>query len=374
MPGTDGADLVLIGLGGVARRFWRLLRDERLRLPGATRVIGIATATHGCALATDGLDPEIAKGPIRPRDSLSARHDRTTGPPPASALDLLARLAHLRTAGRECRRRLVVVETTPLGLDGGQPGVDHVRAAIDIGADVITANKGPAAFAYRQLRDLASAAGVAFRFEGAVLDGLPLFSLIRETLPAVGIRGVRGVLNTTTNHVLSAMGSGRTLDDAIREMQDAGIAEADPTSDIDGWDAAAKVAVVANVALDADLTPHDVEREGLRAVDPATVRAARARGDAVKLVATAYRREGRVHATVGPMALPADDPLARLSGTAKGLVIDTDRLGAIVISKTSSHVAHTAYALLADLISIQRLGARDEVRALSSRAPSPLNL
>ena len=359
MPGTDGADLVLIGLGGVARRFWRLLRDERHRLPGATRVIGIATATHGCALATGGLDPETAQAPIGPRDPLSARHDRTSGPPPANALDLLARLAHLRTAGRECRRRLVVVETTPLGLDGGQPGVDHVRAAIDVGADVITANKGPAAFAYRELRDLASAAGVAFRFEGAVLDGLPLFSLIRETLPAVDIRGVRGVLNTTTNHVLSAMEGGRSLDDAIRDMQDAGIAEADPTKDIDGWDAAAKVAVVANVALDADLTPHDVELEGLRTVDPSTVRAAHARGGAVKLVAAAYRREGRVRATVGPMALPADDPLASLSGTAKGLVLDTDRLGPIVISKTSSHVAHTAYALLADLISIQRTSLTD---------------
>ncbi len=189
MPGTDGADLVLIGLGGMARRFWRLLRDERLRLPGTTRVIGIATATHGCALAAGGLDPETAK--VGPRDPLSARHDRTSGPPPASALDLLARLAHLRTAGRERRRRLVVVETTPLGLDGGQPGVDHVRAAIDVGADVITANKGPAAFAYRELRDLASAAGVAFRFAGAVLDGLPLFSLIRETLPAADLISIQ---------------------------------------------------------------------------------------------------------------------------------------------------------------------------------------
>ncbi len=357
MDATDGADLVLLGLGSVARHFWRTLNDERHRLPCAARVIGVATAHHGCALAPDGLDPATANTPAGPA-SLTTRHDRTSGPPPASALDLLERLARLRTAGHD-GRRLIVIENTPLGLDGGQPGVDHVRAAIDVGADVITANKGPAAFAYRELRDRASAAGVAFRFEGAVLDGLPLFSLIRETLPTVAIRGVRGVLNTTTNHVLSAMAVGRSLDDAVRDMQDAGIAEKDPSSDIDGWDAAAKVAVVANVVLDADMTPHDVEREGLRAVDPATVRAAHARGGAVKLVAAAHRRYGRVRATVGPTSLQADDPLARLSATAKGLVLDTDRLGPIVISKTSSHIAHTAYALLADLISIQRIPRTD---------------
>ena len=187
-----------------------------------------------------------------------------------------------------------------------------------------------------------------------MLDGLPVFSLVRDTLPGVAIRAFRGIVNTTTNHVLSAIDSGRTLDEAVAEMQAAGIAEADASHDVDGWDAAAKTAILANVLLDADMTPHDVARTGLRAVDPAAAREARAAGRAVKLVASAERRNGRVAAAVRPVELPADDPLARLDDTAKGLSLDTDLLGTIQITKSASGPAHTAYALLADLVSLHR--------------------
>ena len=348
MPATRRVDLVLVGFGGVARRFVELLAARRDRLPFATRVIGVATARHGCALAPAGLDASAA---ARGR-ALAACHDPAGGPPPADALELLARAAGAGPG--DAGRRLAVVENTPYGAAGGQPGVDHVRAALDAGADVITANKGPAAFAWRELRDRAAAAGARFRFEGAVLDGLPVFSLVRDTLPGIAVRGFRGVVNTTTNHVLSAMARGRALDEAVAEMQAAGIAEADASHDVDGWDAAAKTAILANVLLDADLTPHDVARTGLRAVDPASPRAARAAGRAVRLVASAARRNGRVAASVRPTELPGEDPLARLDDTAKGLTLDTDLLGSIQITKAASGPAHTAYALLADLVSLYR--------------------
>ena len=349
MPPTERADLVLLGFGGVARRFVELLETQRQRLPFATRVIGLATARRGCALAPGGLDASAAARGA----AVTACHDPACGRPPADAHELVARAAGVG-AGAGAGRRLVIVENTPYGQADGQPGVDHVRAALDAGADVITANKGPAAFAWRDLRDRAAAAGARFRFEGAALDGLPIFSLVRETLPGVAIRGFRGIVNTTTNHVVSAIGRGRTLDEAVAEMQAAGIAEADASHDIDGWDAAAKTAILANVLLDADLTPHDVARTGLRTVDPAAVRAARAAGHAVKLVASAARSNGRVAAAVRPVELPGEDPLARLDDTAKGLSLDTDLLGTIQITKSASEPAHTAYALLADLVSLDR--------------------
>ena len=348
MPATERVDLVLLGFGGVARQFVELLAARRDRLPFATRVIGVATARHGGALAPAGLDaPAAARGGV-----LTAFHDPACGPPPDGALELVARAA--AGAGQGAGRRLVVVENTPYGKADGQPGVDHVRAALDAGADVITANKGPAAFAWRELRARSAAAGARFRFEGAVLDGLPVFSLVRDTLPGIAVRGFRGIVNTTTNHVLTAIGRGRSLDEAVAEMQAAGIAEADASADVDGWDAAAKTALLANVLLDADMTPHDVARTGLRAVDPASARAARAAGRAVKLVASAERQNGRVAAAVRPVELPGDDPLARLDDTAKGLSLDTDLLGTIRITKSASGPAHTAYALLADLVSLHR--------------------
>ena len=347
MSPTERVDLVLVGFGGVARRFVELLETRRRRLPFATRVVGVATARHGCALAPGGLDaPSAARG-----RAVTECHDPACGRPPRDAFELLARAA---AAAEGAGRRLVVVENTPYGAADGRPGVDHVRAALDAGADVVTANKGPAAFAWPELRDRAAAAGTRFRFEGAVLDGLPVFSLVRDTLPGVAIRAFRGIVNTTTNHVLTAIDRGRTLDEAVAEMQAAGIAEADASHDVDGWDAAAKTAILANVLLDADMTPHDVARTGLRGVDPAAARAARAAGRAVKLVASAERQNGRVAAAVRPVELPADDPLARLDDTAKGLSLDTDLLGTIQITKSASGPDHTAYALLADLVSLHR--------------------
>jgi homoserine dehydrogenase len=150
------------------------------------------------------------------------------------------------------------------------------------------------------------------------------------------------------------MESGVSIDDAVREMQRRGIAEADPSSDIDGWDAAAKTAALANALMDARTNPHEVTRESLRTVSVDDVRTARRTGSSIKLVASACRRDGRVVTEVRPLLLDGSDPLARLSGTAKGLELDTDLLGRIQISKSASGVEHTAYALLADLVEVAR--------------------
>ncbi len=349
----DHVDLALVGLGSVARPFVDLLVQRATRLGLRWRIVAVATARHDCALAPDGIDGSTLLRLADAGASLAVVHDASTGATPSDAMELLERLAAWRQDHPDAAR-LTVVENTPLGLDGGQPGLAHVRAALEFGADVITANKGPATFAYRELSEQASAAGTMFRFEDAVLDGLPVFSLLRETLPGVRIERVRGVVNTTTNHLLTAMEQGRSLYDAIADMQAAGIAEADPAMDIDGWDAAAKTAVLANVLFGAEITSHDVAREGLRAIEPSAVQAARRAGGAVKLVASAERRGDGIVATVGPRVLDGDDPLAGLSGTAKGLVIETDVLGPLVISKPASDVTHTAYALMADLLSTHR--------------------
>jgi homoserine dehydrogenase len=219
---------------------------------------------------------------------------------------------------------------------------------------VITANKGPVAFAYRALRDEADAAGVSFRFEGAVMDGLPIFNLVRETLPAVTIRGFRGVVNSTTNFILSAMERGEPFEPALARMQQAGVAEADPSLDLEGWDAAAKAAALANVMLDADLTPHRVAREAVTAETAARARAARAAGKRLKLVASGSGCGSETAARVELAELDADDPLAILEGQANALELDTWPLGRIVVTQRDGGLEKTAYALLSDLIGVVR--------------------
>ena len=186
------------------------------------------------------------------------------------------------------------------------------------------------------------------------MDGVPVFNLVRETLPAVQITGFRGVVNSTTNHILSALEDGEGFDAALERMQAAGIAEADPSLDVDGWDAAAKVAALANVFMRARMTPQAVEREG---IGPATARqamASRARGARVRLVASARSTPDGVVASVRPTELPEGDLLAGLRGMANALVLETDLLGEIAICQLSGSLTQTAYALLTDLVTIRR--------------------
>jgi homoserine dehydrogenase len=274
-------------------------------------------------------------------------------------------LAFLRDAATKSRTaartgRLVVVETTTLDIARGEPALSHVRTALSLGAHVVTANKGPVAFAYRALARAAQRAGRRFLFEGAVMDGVPIFNLVRETLPAVNVLEFRGVVNSTTNYMLTEMERGRTFEAALKEMQAGGVAEADPSFDVDGWDAAAKTAALANVLLGGRLTPRDVEREGITPASGRRAVEARAAGRRLKLVARAACERGqgrqgrRVQARVALEELAGDDLLAGLEGRQNALILRTDLLDEIAIVQRGGSVTQTAYALLSDLVAVAR--------------------
>jgi homoserine dehydrogenase len=341
------ADILLVGFGNVGRRFARLLaeREQILRRQHhlETRIVGISTGRHGSTFAAEGLDVTAVLDSY-PRGRIS---DDTSEL--ADAISLIERLAASDAPLR------VMVETTPLAIGDGQPAIAHVEAAIHAGCDVVTANKGPVAFAYRRLRDQALGAGRSFLFEGAVMDGVPIFNLVRETMPALAFRGFRGVVNSTTNHILSALEDGEAFVPALARMQAEGIAEADPSLDVDGWDAAAKTAALANVLLDADLTPRDIDRTGIGPESAALALEARKRGHRLRLVATASRTaDGQVSGSVKPEELPEDDLLARLHGKSNALILQTDLLGDIAIHQLGGDVTMTAYALLSDLVTLRR--------------------
>jgi homoserine dehydrogenase len=337
--------LLLVGFGHVARRFVALLDEMRPALASLDIdpvVVGITTLTHGSAFEAAGLDAVQAAQRRAEGDAIG---------PVAASLSTLECLRRLDSQSIETR---VLVETTTLDIQSGEPAVSHVADALARGVHVITANKGPVAFRYRGLKELADAHGVSFLFEGAVMDGIPIFNLVRETLPGATIRGFRGVVNSTTNHILTALEQGEPFDRALARMQADGVAEADPTLDILGWDAAAKTAALANVLLDAGTTPRLVAREGIGPATAGLVRAARASGKRLKLVGRASRGPSGVDAAVELVQLDPFDPLGSLDGQGNALELDTWPLGRIVITQRDGGMEKTAYALFADLVTVAR--------------------
>ena len=340
------ADLALVGFGHVGRRFARLLDERRDALARdfdlTCRVTGIATRRHGAIYNAGGVDAVGAAGLIEAGGSLA---DAGAPAGVTGSHDVIARLAESPAALR------VLVETTTLDINAAEPARSHVRIALTAGCHVVTANKGPVAFAYRELSALAERRGVRFLFEGAVMDGVPVFNLVRETMPTVRIEGFRGVVNSTTNHILTALENGEAFAPALAHMQAEGIAEADASLDVDGWDAAAKAAALANVLLDGGITPRDVDRTGIGPDTASWAREAMTRACRVRLVASARRGSRPI---VRPEELPQDDLLAGLRGMANALILDTDTLGRVVICQLDGGLTHTAYALLSDLIAIRK--------------------
>jgi len=341
------ADLALVGFGNVGRRFARLIEERRdwlsLDYDLDCRIVGVATRHHGAIFRDSGLDAVDLAVRIEAGHPIVAPDIEADG-----SFDVIRRLGATDAPLR------ILIETTTLDISAGQPAIDHVRAALQAGCHAVTANKGPAAFAYEELSALAVDRDRSFLFEGAVMDGVPIFNLARETLPAVQITGFRGVVNSTTNHILSALEDGESFDSALHRMQEAGIAEADPSLDLDGWDAAAKVSALANVFMRARMTPQAVEREGIGPASARLAMAAKARGTRVRLVAAARTTPAGIVTSVRPTELPETDLLAGLRGMANALVLQTDLLGEIAICQLSGSLTQTAYALLSDLVTIRR--------------------
>jgi homoserine dehydrogenase len=252
-------------------------------------------------------------------------------------------------------RAAVLFENSSLDPHTGQPAIDHIRTALEMGVHAVTANKGPVVHAYHELRDLAAAQGKRFLFEATVMGGAPIFSLFREALPAANLRRFRGLLNSTTNLILTEMENGLSFDQAVKQAQELGIAETDPSFDVDGWDATVKVSALATVLMDVPLKPQAIQREGIRGLTQEVVRAARAQGHPFKLVCQAERKDdGRVVASVRPEQVPLSDPLASVNGPNSIITFEMDMLHGLTLSEQKPDAMTTAYGPLADFITLAR--------------------
>jgi homoserine dehydrogenase len=245
----------------------------------------------------------------------------------------------------------VVFETTSLNPETGQPAINYLRASLQFGAHTITANKAPIVYAYDELNQIATAQGKRFLFESTVLDSAPVFSLFRETLPAAKIRGFSGVFNSTTNIILETMEAGRSFAEGVKTAQELGVAETDPSHDVDGWDSVMKVCAIARVILKTALAPNDVRREGVRSLDQATLQTARAEGKPYKLLARAtVNADGSVTASVRPEQIATNDPLGNVRGTSLAIHFELDTIPGLTIVSHRPNLQSTAYGLLADFV------------------------
>jgi homoserine dehydrogenase len=335
-------NLCFLGFGNVNRTLVRLLADRAQELRDrhriAYRVTGIASRRLGWIADPTGVDPDVcgAGAPAREMSKVRSLSDPSTSPQNVRAW-LAAAQAN------------VLFEATSLNVNDGQPAVTHIRAALEHGAHAITANKGPIVHAYRELRDLAAKQGKRFLFESTVMDGVPIFSLF-DQMPTVRLKGFHGILNSTTNVILSEMEEGLTFDEALKVAQTLGIAETDATHDVDGWDAAVKTAALITVLMDIPIRLEQIEREGIRDLTPQALRNARRDGWPFKLVCRAQRVGDTVEATVTPEKVLSTSPMGKTSGTSSYLHFETDIFPGLAVTEENPGLYATAYGMLADFV------------------------
>ena len=320
--------LALIGYGNVGRALARLLAARRREFPFT--ITGIHTLRHGTA-----VDPKGVK------------HAEAFGPRAASVEAFL-----------DAARADVAVELTTLNPVDGEPAISHLRAAIARRMHIVTANKGPIAHCYTALREEAGRAGVAFRFESAVMDGAPVFNLWRHTMPGVRVLGFTGVLNSTTKVVIETMEHGATFEDGLAAARAMGITEADGAFDVEGWDSAAKTAALANVLMEARVTPQQVATRGITRLTPERVREIAREGKTVRLVSRGRRTSTGISLRVRAEVLPRHDLLACTPGTSNLLLFHTDLMGTFGTISIDPAVEQTAYGVFSDLVSLPPRSAR----------------
>jgi homoserine dehydrogenase len=338
--------IALVGFGNVGRALLRLLEIKQETLKKefgfSTRVTGIATLRHGMAIDPAGIDSAAA---LQIADTDGDLTTLSASLMPPSVLDFI----HEVPAD-------VLFENSPVNHHSGQPAADHLRAALERGMHAITANKGPVVHAYHDLTRLAEEKGARFLFESAVMDGAPIFSLFRGPLPAVELRGFHGILNSCTNLLLEMMEGGKSFDEAVEYGRSIGITETDPSADIDGWDAAIKVAALATVLMGQPLKPDQVQREGIRGITREMIASALDAGERWKLVCSARLVDGRFEASVAPQRVNPRSPLYSINGTSSFVQFQLDTLPGLGILESDPGPETTAYGLLADLINAARGG------------------
>jgi homoserine dehydrogenase len=333
----------LIGFGTVGQGLCEILlsKSEQLKTDYGFEweVVAVSDMLKGSVYAPDGLDVKKLLSMAEAGTSLD-QYDGAA----EKGWDAL-RTIRESNAG-------IVCEMTYTDVKTGQPATDHCRAAFENGKHVVTSNKGPAALFYRELNGMAAKNNLKFLIEGTVMSGTPVINLARDTLAGNDISAVRGILNGTTNFILTNMEAGRSYEDVLAEAQKLGYAEADPTADVEGFDALAKVTILANVLMGEAVKPDDIPCKGITEITLDDIEKAKGEGKRWKLIGEVKRESGKVSASVSPQMIDLSHPLAGVMGAVNAATFSTDLMGDVTITGAGAGKTETGYSILIDILKI----------------------
>lgn len=336
--------LALIGFGVVGQGLAKILHDKKEKLRKQygfeCSIVAVSDFKKGAAYDPEGLD--IAKLlDLASKDAISEYPGAETG---------WDALTTIRESNAD-----VVVEVTYTDIETGEPAYSHFKAALDGGKHLVTTNKGPTALFFKELRTLAASKNVHFRYEGTVVAGTPVLNLAELCLAGNDVREIRGILNGTTNFILTNMEQGKSYEAALKEAQELGYAEAKPDADVEGWDALAKVVILAKSLMRADIEKKNVDRTGITHITLEDIEKAKKSGKRWKLIGKVSREGATAKASVRPEMVDLTDPLASVGGATNALTFVTDLLGEVTIVGPGAGKVETGFALLADLLQIHRM-------------------
>ncbi|MBN1311159.1 MAG: homoserine dehydrogenase [Anaerolineae bacterium] len=336
--------LALIGFGNVGQGLAQIIRDQgddiARQLGVQITIVAVSDLLKGSLYDPDGLSPTALLDAVQTSGDLNGVA--------APHRDWNAQQTIAESSAD------VLVELSYTDLESGEPAVSHISQAIEKGLHIVTTNKGPIALRYPRLSALARDRGVEIGIEGTVMSGTPTMALGQDLLAAANITRIQGIVNGTTNYILSQMENGTTYNAALAEAQEKGYAEADPSGDVEGFDAAGKVVIMANVLMDASITLGDVARQGITGLTPQDIETARSEGRRWKLIASIEKTASGVKAGVRPTRLPTEHPLASVSGPTNAVTFTTDLLGDVTLIGPGAGRMATGYAIVCDLLGIAR--------------------
>lgn len=340
--------LAFIGFGVVGQGLAEILRDKKEALKQGqgfeAYIVAISDLNKGSIYHPNGLDINKVLQVLEETGNLE-NYPQTTG--------LMTGWNSLKTI-RETNAD-TIIEVSYTDIKTGQPAIDHCKAAFECGKNVVMTNKGPVALAYKELSEMAQKHSVYWGFEGTVMSGTPALRMPIAALAGNDITEIRGILNGTTNYILSKMeDEGETYEEALKEAQELGYAEADPASDVEGYDARYKIVILSNYIMNAPLLVEDVSCKGITDITLKDIEEAKAEGKRWKLLAKARKKEDGVIASIAPEKVDVTDPLAAISGATNAITYECDLLGTVTLSGAGAGKVETGFSLLIDLITIDR--------------------
>lgn len=336
--------LIFIGFGVVGRGLTEILMKKkdwlRQKYDFDFEIVAVSDKLKGAIANEEGLDGEKLLELVRQGKSLDEYPLGIKGLGPIETIE--------RINGN------ILIEVTYTDVQTGEPATTHCRRALEKGMHVVTTNKGPAALFYHELKELADSKGLTLGIEGTVMSGTPVINTGLNSLAGCTIKSVRGILNGTTNYILTEMEKGEPYEKVLKKAQELGYAEADPTGDVEGWDALAKVVILANVLMGKPLKKDQVEREGITQITLDDIQRAKKENKRWKLIGEIAEENGKLRAKVSPQKLDLSDPLASVMGATNAITFETDLLGPVTIIGAGAGKLETGFSLLTDILAIHR--------------------